>query len=103
MQRGTKTPKKIETHLSNNLEPLTCSIDTKYKICVSWAADTTYCGDKAFDVAMELGREIVRHQAGLVDGATTGFPFWASKGAKEEGGMVIGFSPAATELEHIKS
>ncbi|OGM90601.1 hypothetical protein A2755_03540 [Candidatus Wolfebacteria bacterium RIFCSPHIGHO2_01_FULL_48_22] len=103
MQRGTKTPKKIETHLSNNLEPLTCSIDTKYKICVSGAADTTYCGDKAFDVAMELGREIVRHQAVLVDGATTGFPFWASKGAKEEGGMVIGFSPAATELEHIKS
>lgn len=35
-------------------------------------------------------------------GATTGFPYWAALGAKEEGGMSIGFSPASTELEHRK-
>lgn len=74
----------------------------KYKICVSGAAETDHCGESAFQVAEELGREIVRHGAVLVEGATTGFPFWAAKGAKEEGGTVIGFSPAATEKEHIE-
>jgi uncharacterized protein (TIGR00725 family) len=29
-------------------------------------------------------------------------PYWAAIGAKEEGGISIGFSPAATEKEHIK-
>ena len=36
-----------------------------------------------------------------MEGATTGFPYWAAKGGKEAGGMVIGISPAATEYEHI--
>ena len=35
-------------------------------------------------------------------GATTGFPFWAAMGAKEEGGISIGFSPAASEKEHVE-
>ena len=30
----------------------------------------------------------------------TGFPLWAAKGAKEERGMTVGFSPAANEREH---
>ncbi len=73
----------------------------KYKICVSGAAETELCGDDAFGKAQELGREIVRHRAVLVDGATTGFPFWSAKAAKEEGGIVIGVSPAATQNEHV--
>jgi hypothetical protein len=79
-----------------------CHTDFKYKICVSGAAETNHCGADAFSSAEELGREIVRHNAVLVDGATTGFPFWAAKGAKQEGGIVIGLSPAATEKEHIQ-
>lgn len=78
-----------------------CHTDFKYKICVSGAAETNHCGADAFASAEELGREIVRHNAVLVDGATTGFPFWAAKGVKLEGGIVIGLSPAATEKEHI--
>ena len=35
-------------------------------------------------------------------GATTGFPYWAAIGAKEEGGISIGLSPAASEREHIE-
>jgi uncharacterized protein (TIGR00725 family) len=77
-------------------------LGSRYKICVSGAADTKYCGEGAFEKAVELGREIARHQGILVDGATTGFPFWAAKGVKEEGGMVIGFSPASTQKEHDK-
>jgi hypothetical protein len=74
---------------------------SKYKICVSGAAETSHCGQQAFAVAEELGREIARHGCVLVEGATTGFPFWAAKGAKEEGGMVIGFSPAVSEKDHL--
>ena len=75
----------------------------KYKICVSGAAETSYCGDDAMQMAEELGKEIVRHNAVLVEGATTGFPYWTAKGVKSEGGMVIGFSPAGTEREHLET
>ncbi|MFA5996971.1 MAG: hypothetical protein WC791_00620 [Candidatus Paceibacterota bacterium] len=74
---------------------------TKIKICISGAADTTHCGDGAIDSAKELGREIVRQGGILVTGATTGFPLWAAMGAKEEGGISIGMSPASTEREHV--
>lgn len=74
----------------------------KYKICVSGAAETSHCGRDAFATAEELGHEIARHGMVLVEGATTGFPYWAAKGAKEEGGIVVGISPAASEYEHIE-
>jgi hypothetical protein len=74
----------------------------KYKICVSGAADTSHCGESAYGKAETLGREIARQGIVLVDGATTGFPFWAAKGAKLEGGLVIGVSPAETKREHIR-
>ncbi len=77
-------------------------IDLKFKICVSGAAETSYCKAEAMSKAMELGREIVRHNAVLIQGATTGFPLWAAKGAKEAGGFVVGVSPASSEKEHIK-
>lgn len=74
----------------------------KLKICISGAADTTYCGETAMESAKELGREIVRQGAILVTGATTGFPLWAAMGAKEAGGISIGLSPASTEKEHVE-
>ena len=72
------------------------------KICVSGAAETGHCGVDALEKAKELGREIVRQGAILVTGATTGFPLWVAMGAKEAGGVSIGFSPAATEREHVE-
>lgn len=72
------------------------------KICVSGAAETGACGIGALDLAKELGREIARHGAVLVTGATTGFAFWAAMGAKEAGGVSIGISPAASEREHVE-
>ncbi|MFA6258021.1 MAG: hypothetical protein WC671_03380 [Candidatus Paceibacterota bacterium] len=72
------------------------------KICVSGAAETGNCGVDALEKAKELGREIARQGAVLVTGATTGFPFWAAIGAKEEGGISIGISPAASEKEHVE-
>ena len=75
---------------------------SQIKICVSGAAETGHCGAGALDLAKELGREIARQGAILVTGATTGFPFWAAIGTKEEGGISIGISPAASEREHVE-
>lgn len=74
----------------------------RFKICVSGAADTGHCGEGSFEAAYNLGKEIARHNCILVEGATTGFPYFAAKGAKEAGGIVVGFSPAHTEREHIE-
>jgi len=75
----------------------------KYKICVSGAAETECCAPDALEKAKEVGKEIVRQNGVLITGATTGIPYWAAIGAKEEGGISIGFSPAASEEAHIKS
>jgi hypothetical protein len=74
----------------------------KIKIGVSGAAETGHCGDDALDRALALGREIVSQGAILVTGATTGFPLWVARGAKEAGGTVIGVSPAESEREHVE-
>ena len=74
---------------------------SRIKLCVSGAAETDHCGEGALDQAVALGREIVEQGAVIVTGATTGFPLWAAKGAKEAGGTSLGLSPASTEYEHV--
>ena len=86
--------------LSSN--PYTKHGHQQVKICVSGAAETGHCGVDALEKAKELGREIASQGAVLITGATTGFPLWAAMGAKEVGGMSIGFSPAASEKEHVE-
>ncbi len=75
----------------------------KYKICISGAADTGHCALDAVEKAEEMGREIARRNMVLITGATVGIPYWAAKGAKEEGGAVVGISPAASEIAHLKT
>jgi len=75
----------------------------KYKICVSGAAESGHCAENALKLSEDIGREIVRQGGVVVTGATTGIPYWAAKGAKEEGGISIGLSPAASERAHIKT
>ncbi len=77
-------------------------IHLKLKICISGAAETGHCAPDVLEKTKELGREVVKRGAVLVTGATTGAPYWAAIGAKEEGGFVIGLSPATSEVEHIK-
>lgn len=73
------------------------------KIAVSGSADTTHYGLDVFEKAKEIGREIAK-QGGIINtGATTGFPFYAAMGAKDECGFSIGFSPASTEREHLET
>lgn len=75
----------------------------KYKICVSGAAETEHCAQKALELAKEVGREIVLHNCVLMTGATSGIPYWSAIGAKEAGGISIGLSPAASEIAHVKT
>ncbi len=75
----------------------------KYKICVSGAARTDCCKEGAMEKTKELGRQIVKQGGVVLTGATTGVPYWAAIGAKEVEGISIGFSPAASEISHIKT
>ena len=75
----------------------------KYKICVSGAAETGHCAVDALEKAEQVGREIAKRGMVLVTGATIGVPYWAAKGAKAEGGIVIGLSPAASKAAHLKT
>ncbi|MDH5442646.1 MAG: hypothetical protein OEX08_03565 [Candidatus Nomurabacteria bacterium] len=74
--------------------------DESFKICVSGAHETLGCGQASLDMAHEIGTEIAKHGHVLTSGAVTGFPMWAAKGARENGGTTIGFSPAANAREH---
>ena len=72
------------------------------KIGVSGAADMGFLGQDVYEKAKELGREITRQGAIMMSGATTGFPYWAAVGCKEECGVSLGFSPAASAREHAE-
>lgn len=75
----------------------------KYKFVVSGAADMSFCRDGADKKAHELGREIVRQGGIVITGATTGIPHEAARGAKDEGGVSVGISPAASYAAHVKA
>lgn len=49
-----------------------------------------------------IGREIAKHGYVLITGATTGYPFYACKGAQAEGGLSVGISPAKNLSEHLE-
>jgi len=75
----------------------------KYKICVSGAARTDCCAPGAMEKTKALAAQIVKRGGVVMTGATTGVPYWAAIGAKEAGGISIGFSPAVSERAHIKT
>jgi uncharacterized protein (TIGR00725 family) len=72
------------------------------KIGVSGTADAGPFGLAALEKGREIGREIAKQGGIITTGATTGFPMYATMGAKDECGFSIGLSPAATEREHIE-
>ena len=75
----------------------------KYKFVVSGAAEEGFCTVDAVQKAEEIGREVIRQNGILLTGATTGIPDFAAKGAKKEGGVVIGISPAASYRHHVRT
>jgi uncharacterized protein (TIGR00725 family) len=99
----TTTAPAPETKEAGTVQPMSPNHPhLQIKLGVSGAAETGHCGIDAYDKGLELGREVARHGAVLVTGATTGFPLWSAMGAKELGGVSVGFSPANSEKEHIE-
>ena len=100
--------KKIMSDRSKKSDPLKTlealsSSYLKYKICISGSAETKYCPPGTIEKAMEIGTLVALRGMVLVTGATTGIPYWAAKGAKEAGGIVIGLSPAVSKVAHVKT
>jgi len=77
-------------------------IFSNIKIVISGAAVTKSCKENVHELAYEVGKEIALHKLIMLTGATTGTPLWAAKGAYENGGIVIGLSPARSYKEHVK-
>ncbi len=75
---------------------------SKYQICVSGAAAGETVNSSQH-LAYELGAAIAKQGHTLTTGATIGLPQFAARGAKDNGGLSIGFSPAASVREHLKS
>lgn len=73
-----------------------------YQICVSGAAAGETVATSA-KLAFEVGREIAKSGHILLTGATIGLPYHAAMGAKDELGLSIGFSPADSYAEHVRS
>ena len=73
-----------------------------YQICVSGAAKGSTVRH-AHKLAEAAGRQIAERGHILITGATSGLPDHAALGAKRAGGVSIGFSPAVSRREHIKS
>jgi len=75
---------------------------SKYQICVSGAAAGETV-EASHLLAYAIGAAIAKHGHTLLTGATIGLPQYAARGAKDNGGLSIGFSPAASVREHLKS
>ncbi len=74
----------------------------QYKIAVSGAAEIGHCCGDIVLLSKELGKEIARAHCVLVSGATTGVPYFSAQGCKQAGGFNVGFSPASSEIEHLR-
>lgn len=64
------------------------------------AGDTV---ETSHQLAFRLGKAIAKSGHTLLTGATVGLPHYAAIGAHAENGLSIGFSPASSHREHIKS
>ena len=73
---------------------------SKYQICVSGAAAGATV-EPSHLLAYALGAAIAKAGHTLTTGATIGLPEYAARGAKDHGGLSIGFSPAGSYREHI--
>ncbi len=70
-------------------------------ISVSGARESDHCGLDALQKGQKLGQVLAEYGCTVTCGAVTGFPLWVAKGARQNGGSVIAFSPAVNYAEHI--
>ena len=58
--------------------------------------------ESAMRKSYKLGQAIAKADCTLLTGACPGLPYEAIKGAKREGGLTLGISPAMNEKDHIE-
>ena len=75
--------------------------ELRYSICVSGAAAGVTV-KQSYRKAIELGKAIANSGHILTTGATVGLPYYAASANRQAGGVSIGFSPAASLMEHIR-
>ncbi len=74
----------------------------KLKIGVMGSASGDMTENKMFlEKSRQVGRCVARRDCILVNGACPGLPHAAAEGAKEEGGFILGVSPAFSRHEHV--
>lgn len=66
------------------------------------ASGSVMRNEKAVKNAQEIGRVVASKNCTLVNGACPGLPDEAARGARENGGEVLGISPAISIRSHIK-
>jgi uncharacterized protein (TIGR00725 family) len=74
--------------------------ESRLAIGVMGAASGPLTG-AVLELAEVLGRSIARNGCTLVTGGCPGIPHAAARGAKEEGGLVVGISPGLSRDEHL--
>jgi hypothetical protein len=77
-------------------------LQPQIKVVISGAAVTTPCHENIHEISYEIGKKLAQKNCVILTGATTGTPLWVAKGAFENGGFVIGISPARSYKEHTK-
>ncbi len=84
--------------MPNDLEELKA---LRYSICVSGAAAGKTVTE-SHEKARAVGAAIANEGHIVTTGATVGLPYYAAYGAKQAGGVSIGFSPATSLREHMR-
>ncbi len=74
----------------------------QYQICISGAASGPTV-EASHKLAYELGTAVAKAGHTVITGATVGLPRFGARGAKDAGGLSVGFSPASTHREHVFS
>lgn len=77
------------------------TITNEEKQWIAVLGGASHCSEDQIIAGYTVGRECARAGKNIVTGATTGIPYAAALGAKREGAMVIGVSPAASSSEHV--
>lgn len=77
-------------------------VKQKYQICVSGAAAGETV-EIAKHLSHRIGAAIAKAGHATLTGATVGLPHYAAMGASEAGGLSIGFSPASSHRQHVKT
>ncbi len=71
-----------------------------YTICIAGAEDLSHLGLKVIDDVKDFGGALATSGVTISTATSSGFSFWAARGASEKKGVIVGYSPASSSREH---